>query len=140
MPSIGKEVTMENTLEARTQSSSARYSRARNMLYALALSVSGCAGWSRSCSSWEAENFAADWAVAQFDAAGKPFNCWKLEDTSITNEPHSDGIYWKDSPSGHLVHISGWYNRVQVENGQWKTAAEAVGVELDKCTNGKYTP
>lgn len=103
-----------------------------------ALTVVGCAGINRSCSSCVAENFATDWIVLQYDFSGKPINCWKLSNTSITNEQSSDGIYWLDNSTKNLVHISGWYNRVQVERGAWKEAAKSIGVNLDKCKNGKY--
>jgi hypothetical protein len=92
----------------------------------------------RGCSSWGAENFGADWIVVQFDMMGKPFNCWILEGKSVTNEPASDGIYWTDV-SGNLVHISGWYNRVQVNNGSWAKAAKSLGVDRNLCKGGKYT-
>lgn len=85
-----------------------------------------------------AESFGGNWIIVQFGAGGLPFNCWKLEDVSVTNETHSDGIYWK-APDGHLVHISGWYNRVQVERGDWTGAAKALGVELNRCTGGAYS-
>ena len=73
----------------------------------------------------------------QYGANGDPINCWKLMNVSITNEQSSDGIYWKEG-SGHLVHISGWYNRVQVNGGRYEEAAKLLGVELPKITNGKY--
>lgn len=103
-----------------------------------ALTIAGCAGMERGCASSCAQNFASDWIVAQYETAGKPFNCWRLQNTSITNEPSSDGIYWLDRDSGNLVHISGWYNRVQVNKGNWEKAAKAVGVSLEKCVAGKY--
>lgn len=103
-----------------------------------------CAGWDRGCSSWIASDFGADWVIVQIGYSGKPFNCWQLHDVAVTNEPQTDGIYWK-STDGHLVHISGWYNRVQVYtyNGLltkkgWENAAKQVGVDLDRCTGGVY--
>lgn len=97
----------------------------------------GCAGVSRSCSSDIATSFGGDWIIVQFGAGGLPFNCWKLPNTSVTNEQGSDGVYWL-APDGHLVHISGWYNRVQVDGGRWEQAAKSVGVELAKCAGGAY--
>ena len=79
--------------------------------------VVGCAGMQRGCSGFSAESFGADWIVVQYDMNMNPKCCWKLTNTSITNEAQSDGIYWLDEGSGHLVHISGWYNRVQVKIG-----------------------
>lgn len=108
--------------------------------YALVGSLVGCAGIQRSCSSCAAENFASDWIVVQYDLKGKPINCWKLPNTSITNEQGSDGIYWLDSNTDNLVHISGWYNRVQVSRGQYDDAAKSLGIELSRCEDGKYLP
>src|SRR3989344_6487246 len=101
-----------------------------------AATIAGCAGLERSCASGCAETFAADWVVTQYDCNGKPINCWQLKNTSITNESTSDGIYWLDQQSSNLVHISGWYNRVQVNKNNWKEAAEAVGVSLERCVGG----
>ena len=108
------------------------------------LFLAGCAGFERNCASWSAQSFGADWVVVQLAAPGQVVRCWKLTDTSIANEEHSDGIYWKD-PQGHLVHISGWYNRVQV-NTQFRKSEEAfaeagktLGIDIAACTGGAYT-
>lgn len=98
----------------------------------------GCAGYQRSCASGMATTFGGDWVVAQYRADGVPMNCWQLKNTSITNEQGSDGIYWLDGTNGHLVHISGWYNRVQVNGGDFENAAKLVGVSLSACKNGHY--
>lgn len=98
----------------------------------IAIGLAGCAGFNRSCSSCNAESFGADWLVAQYRYDGTVMKCWRLENTSIANEEGSDGVYWK-TPLGHLVHISGWYNRVQVEAKGWADAAAALGVDLDGC-------
>ena len=110
----------------------------RALLIVLICVGPGCAGFQRSWSSGCAENFGSDWVVAQFDMEGRPFNCWKLKETSITNESGSDGIYWKDTKSGHLVHIAGWYNRVQVDSDDYEAAAKLLNVDITKCGNGKY--
>ncbi len=104
----------------------------RNIFVAFALLFAGCAGWGRSCQSCQAESFGADWVVVQTDLSGKPFRCWELNGVSITNEDKSDGIYWK-SPSGHLVHISGFYNRVQVAGGDWEGALGELGLTKKTC-------
>ena len=134
---------MEQSLETKASETPAQAPRMkrglRNTLFALSLSLASCAGLTRSCSSCSAEQFASDWLVVQYDMQGKPYNCWKLEETSVTNEPHSDGIYWLDGISQNLVHISGWYNRVQVERNQWDEAARSVGVDTAKCTGGTYS-
>jgi hypothetical protein len=101
------------------------------------LFLANCAGFDRGCSSCMASSFATDWVVVQYKIDGTPINCWKLTNVSIANEQSSDGIYWK-SPQGHLVHISGWYNRVQVSGSNFESAAKDIGVDLARCENGKY--
>lgn len=100
--------------------------------WALAALVFGCAGQQRSCAGCNAENFGADWVVVQLRTDGTPFRCWALHDTSIGNEPHSDGIWWQ-SPGGHLVHISNLYNRVQVQGGDWNGAFTELGLSRATC-------
>jgi hypothetical protein len=100
--------------------------------------VAGCAGWTRECSNFRASGFGADWVVVQFGLDGTPFSCWKLTNVGVDNEASSDGIFWKDSKAGHLVHISGWYNRVQVEGGDFATAAALLGVDVNRCVEGRY--
>lgn len=92
----------------------------------LLLTLAGCAGIGRGCSSW---SFGADWLIVQYRNDGTMFKCWRLPSTSVTK---SDGIYWKD-PRGHLVHISGWYNRVQVSDGDWAGAAGSLDLDLKAC-------
>jgi len=104
--------------------------RAKLVLWLMLLS--GCAGLERDVASGCASNVGADWVIVQFDAYGKPFGCWALKDTSVSNEPASDGIYWL-SPDGHLVHISGFYNRVQVARGRWNSAFRELGISSDEC-------
>ena len=101
--------------------------------------VVSCAAVDRDCSSCNASNFGSDWLVLQYGFDGTPINCWRLQNTAMSNESQTDGIYWKD-PGGHLVHISGWYNRVQVDGGRYDEAAKAIGIDLASCTNGKYQP
>lgn len=112
-----------------------------NALFAL-LFV-GCAGVSRSCSSCNAEEFGADWVIVQMDLNGTPFRCWELPNTSVTNESQSDGVYWKDSVTGNLVHLSGHYNRVQVVGGNWDRAFEDLGLTKAICKQvreSRYEP
>ena len=109
-----------------------------NRFFPALLLLAGCAGWERDCNSSVASSFGADWIVLQYGFDGTPINCWKLTNTGITNEQGTDGIYWQD-PAGHLVHISGWYNRVQVNNNDFAGAAKSIGIELDRCTGGKYS-
>lgn len=111
----------------------------------MCLLLTSCAGWQRTCSSSFATTFGSDWIIVQFGADGRPFNCWRLEGVSVANEEHSDGIYWQ-SEDGHLVHISGFYNRVQVSGSfvtdresRFASAARKVGIDLNRCHDGAYT-
>jgi hypothetical protein len=61
-----------------------------------------------------------------------------LEHTAIDNEENTDGIFWLDQHTKHLVHISGWYNRVQVSNGDFSGAAKSIGIDMLSCKDGKY--
>lgn len=108
-----------------------------NLIFVLLV---GCAATSRDCASCNASSFGSDWVVLQYGFDGKPINCWKLIDTAVSNEHATDGIFWQDSKSRHLVHISGWYNRVQVSGGDFEGAARAVGVDIRQCAGGKYAP
>jgi hypothetical protein len=101
------------------------------------LLLTGCAGMSRDCSSCSASTLGSDWIVVQYGFDGKPINCWELRDTAISNEHSTDGIFWQEN-SGHLVHISGWYNRVQVDHSDWVGAAKSVGIDDALCKDGVY--
>ncbi len=100
--------------------------------------MTGCAGVSRDVSSLVAREVGADWIVVQYRFDGTAINCWKLRSVGITNEPQSDGIFWKDSRTGHLVHIAGWYNRVQVSGGDFASAARLTGIDEASCRAGVY--
>ncbi len=99
----------------------------------------GCASTQRDCSASVNETFGGDWVIAQYGFDGKPINCWNLRNVAITTEEHSEGIYWQDSSTGNLIHLSGWYSRVQVSKNNHEAAAKSLGVELQYCTNGKYS-
>lgn len=110
--------------------------------WSLFLLLMGCAGMERECSSMSASNFGADWVITQMDTRGRPFRCWALRNTSITNERQSDGIYWQE-PGGQLVHISGGYNRVQVVNSNWTAAYAELGLTRATCkqiAGARYIP
>lgn len=94
----------------------------------------GCASTERECAQCGTEIHGADWLIVQLKADGEIRNCWQLHDLAVTNEPHSDGVWWV--AGGEQVHISGWYNYVQVAN--WNTAAATLGVNLAQCTGGRY--
>jgi hypothetical protein len=100
------------------------------------LFIASCDGFMRGCSSDVANHLGADWVIVQYNNAGDPIQCWQLTDVSVANEEASDGIYWL-SEDGHLVHISGWYNRVQVEGDRWDQAASELEVDLKTCTRSK---
>lgn len=112
------------------------YRKHRHLLALLFLP--GCAGFSRDCSAGCASSFGADWVVVTNGVDGKVINCWKLSNVSLVNEPSSDGIWWKDTATGHLVHISGWYSRVQVTGGDFASAGTQLGVDIGRCAGGKY--
>lgn len=97
------------------------------------LVMTGCAGVQRECSSFWASNVGADWVIVQYNYEGKPILCWKLDDVAITNEPHSDGIFWKDARTGHLIHLSGWYNRVQIIGKKFAEAQALLSFDMDIC-------
>ena len=97
----------------------------------------GCAGWQRDCASSCASSLGSDWIVLQYGYDGKPINCWRLTNTAIDNENQTDGVFWREN-TGHLVHISGWYNRVQVSSGDWDGAAKTLGIDLARCKDGAY--
>ena len=107
------------------------------------LLLAGCVWLERDCTSMGASSFGSDWLIVQLRADGEIARCWHLEGVGVTNEAHSDGIFWQD-PAGHLVHISGWYNRVQVNTltksrkEAFLDAARGLGVDLNRCTNGAY--
>lgn len=95
-------------------------------------SLTSCKGYDRQMAVANADNYGADWIVAQDSYDGHVYRCWKLHDTSVATEEHSEGIHWLDN-SGHIVHISGWYNRVSVSNSNWEDAAKQIDVDLTKC-------
>lgn len=101
------------------------------------LALSGCASMNKGCSQFNAENFGSDWIVVQFDLTGRPFNCWKLRGASVSSG-EGGNVDWKDTNTAHLVHITGWENRVQVANGDFASAAKLLGVDDAQCGDGVY--
>lgn len=97
--------------------------------------MGGCAYMDRGCSSCGATAFGADWVVVELTEAGaKPYRCWELRNTTITSEQNSDGIYWKDSATGNLIHVSGSYDYVQVTGGRWSQAFAQLGLTQKTCS------
>jgi hypothetical protein len=103
----------------------------------LMIFMAGCAGIGKSCSQFGASNFGGDWIVVQYTFEMKPSHCWKLRDVSLESES-GGGINWKDRSDNHLVHVTGWENRVQVQNGNYQSAGRIVGVDANQCENGIY--
>jgi hypothetical protein len=99
-----------------------------------ALFVIGCASTDRECAQCGTEIHGANWLVVQLKNNGDISRCWKLEGVAVANESGSDGIWWVSG--GQQVHISGWYNYVQVSD--WNEAAKILGVDLPRCTGGSY--
>jgi len=99
----------------------------------MALLLMSCAGLDRSCSSFCAGSLGADWIVVELtEDDGVPYRCWELRNVSISNEPQSDGIYWKNN-HGNLVHIAGSYDRVQVYSGQWEKGFAEINMTRAAC-------
>lgn len=100
------------------------------------LSACDSKGYERSVAVQNAEMNGADWIVSQDDSNGHPARCWTLHNVSVANEEHSDGLHWQDN-TGRLVHISGWYNRVMVVNGDVAGAASQIDItDVSKCHKG----
>lgn len=96
--------------------------------------ISACPGVERGCTSCMAKEFGADWVVVELtEAGGKPYRCWELRGASVENERASDGIYWKDTVSDNLVHVSGSYDYVQVVGGDWDSAYAELNLTKDAC-------
>jgi len=95
--------------------------------------VPGCAGIERGCSGCWAESVGADWIVVELrEMDGTPYRCWELQGVSISNEDGSDGIYWL-TEHGNLVHVSGSYDRVQVNKDQWELAFAEINMSRESC-------
>ncbi len=105
---------------------------------ALSLLLGGCAGFQRGCTSWQARTMGSDWVIVQYDYTMAPKMCWKLNDVSVANEEHSDGIHWYDNNTSAMRHIGGWYNYAQVHNGNYADAAARLGVSISNCGDGVY--
>lgn len=106
----------------------------RPLLFALAfLALTACDGAMRSCSSNIATSFGGDWVVVELtEAEGIPYRCWMLRDVSLSSEQGSDGIYWQ-AEEGHLVHVAGSYDFVQVRNGNWDAALAEINMTKKAC-------
>lgn len=111
--------------------------RKRALFILLALVMTGCAGFNKGCSKWAANEFGSDWIVVQYTMDGKPFHCWKLQGASVTGT-EGGSVDWQDRRNSHLVHITGWENRVQVVGGDFESAGNLVGIDSAKCNNGVY--
>lgn len=109
----------------------------RGLLLLVLVLVSACVGVERGCSSCMARNMGSDWIVVQYRLDGSPLNCWRLENAWVANEAASDGIFWR-SPEGHLVHLAGHYNCVQVTRGDFVEAAKELGIDPALCPGGRY--
>lgn len=107
----------------------------------LAIFLCGCASLDRGCTGCMAKNFGSDWIVVQLSAVdGKPIRCWKLHDASLSSESQSDGVYWKDTESGNMVHIAGFYNYVQVKDKRWDAAFKQLGLTEGYCEKIALSP
>jgi hypothetical protein len=109
------------------------------ILIIMVLGYFGRTSVSRGCSNFSAKYTGADWIIVKTDLEGKPFRCWELRNVSIVNEENSDGIYWKDSSTGNLIHISGFYDRVQVSNNNWDKAFRTLNLTRNTCQQIRNT-
>jgi len=107
------------------------------MLFVLVAFTVACAANQKACAQFSASSFGTDWIVVQYDMSGKPFHCWKLHDTAVDSS-EGGNVDWQDRNNGHLVHLTGWENRVQVVKGDFDGAAKLIGVNSNKCSNGVY--
>jgi len=99
----------------------------------VAILITGCAGVERSCSSTLATELGGDWIIVELrENDGIPYRCWMLEGVSVDNEENSDGIYWQ-TEDGNLIHVSGSYDRVQVEDGKWDEAFAEINMTRKAC-------
>lgn len=89
-------------------------------------------GARRGCTAVVADATGANWLIVTYNLYGDPFRCWELHEVAVTNESQSDGIYWKEA-NGNLVHLSGFYNRIQVTNGNWEAAFASLGITQEQC-------
>ena len=96
-----------------------------------AIFMVGCASFQRDCASCNAENFGSDWIIVQLKADGDTARCWELRNTSVGSDSAND-VHWLSS-DGHLIHIEGWYNRVQVANDDFEGAYRVLGVDGSQC-------
>lgn len=108
------------------------------IIFIICLTIIGCAGIDKSLTSCCATNIGADWVIVQLDMNGNPIMCWKVYSVSLTSENTLDGIYWKDTKTGNLIHLSGWYNFVQVSGNNYEQACKTLNIVCDKCIGGKY--
>ena len=107
------------------------------IILALLASCVGCAGTGKACSQMGASAFGSDWIIVQYRQDGTAFHCWKVRDAAV-DSGQGGNIDWKDRQTGHLMHITGWENRIQVAGGDFETAGRLVGVDSNLCGNGIY--
>lgn len=107
------------------------------LLLLLTLTV-GCAGFNKGCAQFNAGSFGSDWIVVQYAADGRPFHCWKLRGASVEGSTGGNVDWQETGANAHLVHLTGWENRVQVVNGDFEGAAKLVGVDANQCGSGVY--
>lgn len=114
------------------------------LFVAFCIFMVSCASIDRGCSSCWAENMGADWVVVELtEMDGTPYRCWELRNVALSSEEGSDGIYWKDTISGNLIHVSGSYDYVQVKGDSWDAAFTQINMTRNVCTtvrNRLYDP
>lgn len=91
------------------------------LLMLVLLALIGPKGCERRVASWKAEAYGSDWLVVQYAYDGSTIASWKLRDKSVGNEEGSDGIFFRTN-KGHIIHLSGHYVYVQIQDGDWESA------------------
>lgn len=81
------------------------------LMFCLLLTLSGCAGCNNQWSNFKAREFGTNWLIVQYNMHGEVLFYWELQGGSVTNEGHSDGIFF--TTPGGVVHLSGHYIYVQ---------------------------
>lgn len=99
--------------------------------------TAGCAGMQKSCAQFSNSTSGSDWIVVQYAGDGRAFHCWKLR-WAVVESTQGGNVDWQDRQSGHLVHLTGWENRVQVGGGDFAGAAKLLGVDAGQCDSGTY--
>ena len=76
-----------------------------------------------------------DTLVVQYDGSGTPLTCWEVSESKLYHR-YEPGICWEQGDG--MACATGTVMTLPVSNGNWEEAARALGIELGRCTNGRY--